>query len=64
VILVRYKPHSFDLVGCPYFKCCVVITLKNLLDNFVWRWITVYGSLYEDSKMEFVNELHTVMGAW
>jgi hypothetical protein len=29
----------------------------NLSDKFVWRMIVVYGSPYEEAKVEFVEEL-------
>jgi hypothetical protein len=30
----------------------------------VWRLIVVYGSPYEESKMEFIDELDSIMGTW
>jgi hypothetical protein len=36
----------------------------NLSDKFVWRMIVVYGSPYEETKVEFVEELRRVMSRW
>jgi hypothetical protein len=38
--------------------------VRNVRDNFVWRLIVVYGTPYEDAKVEFINELHEVMTKW
>jgi hypothetical protein len=38
--------------------------LINHEDNFMWRLVVVYGSPYEESKIEFIEELDSVMGGW
>jgi hypothetical protein len=38
-----------------------VSIVKKQGDQFLWRLITVYGSLYEDIKDELIEELHMVM---
>jgi hypothetical protein len=38
--------------------------VRSKVDNFTWRLIVVYGSPYEDTKQEFLDELHNVMGMW
>ena len=30
----------------------------------MWRFIAVYGSSYEEHKLEFINELHNVFASW
>jgi hypothetical protein len=42
----------------------VTVVLKNQTDKFVWRLVVVYGSPYEETKIDFVNEMHLVMGQW
>jgi hypothetical protein len=32
--------------------------------NFCWKIVVVYGSPYDDKKIEFIDELHTVMASW
>jgi hypothetical protein len=41
-----------------------MVMVKNLRDNFVWRLIVVYGSAYDEHKLEFLEELHSVMELW
>jgi hypothetical protein len=61
---VGFKNHNFELFDWQYFKYCVVSIVKNHSDKLTWRMITVYVSPYDESKMEFISELHTIMGAW
>jgi hypothetical protein len=35
--------------------------IKNVIDKFVWRFVCVYGSAYEEGKANFIQELHDVM---
>jgi hypothetical protein len=30
----------------------------------VWRFISVYGSAYDEHKLEFFNELHNTYASW
>jgi hypothetical protein len=63
-ILVGIKNLMFDLVGWQCFQFCAAAIIKNQLDNLVWRVIVVYGSPYEEGKLEFLAELHEVMASW
>jgi hypothetical protein len=38
--------------------------IKNIVDNFVWRLVVVYGTPYEEFKIEFLNELQDIMCDW
>jgi hypothetical protein len=38
--------------------------IKNKIDNFCWRLIVVYGSRYEETKLEFIEEMDQVMAKW
>jgi hypothetical protein len=38
--------------------------VRNHADNFLWRIITVYGTPYDDTKFEFIDELDGMMGEW
>jgi len=38
--------------------------IKNSLDKFVWRLVVVYGSPYEEGKLEFLQELENILGNW
>jgi hypothetical protein len=53
-----------ELVNWQIFKFCAVLTLKNIRDGFSWRLVVVYGPAYDELKLEFISELHLVMGGW
>jgi hypothetical protein len=38
----------------------VSVLIKNKINGDVWRFISVYGSAYDEHKLEFINELHNV----
>jgi hypothetical protein len=63
-ILVGFKSHGFEVVAWQVFEYCTVAIVKNQGDKFTWRLIVVYESPYEETKMDFVGELHRVMGLW
>jgi hypothetical protein len=52
------------MISCQEFKFGSAIMVKNNRDNFVWRLIVIYGPAYNDMKMEFLEELHNIMGNW
>jgi hypothetical protein len=35
-----------------------------VIDKFIWRFVSVYGSPYEEGKADFIQELHDVMKNW
>jgi hypothetical protein len=53
-----------ELLGWQDFKYCVVLIVRNNSDRFTMRLIVVYGSPYEETKLEFIDELHLIMGNW
>jgi hypothetical protein len=63
-ILVGFKSSTFEVMSWQYFDYCVTALVKNQIDKFIWRLLVVYGSPYEETKLDFVNELHMVMGLW
>jgi hypothetical protein len=63
-VLVGFKNYLFDIVSWQHFQLCDVTIVRNQIDNLSWRLIVVYGSPYEDEKLEFINELHMVMPTW
>jgi hypothetical protein len=38
--------------------------LVDRRSNFSWKLVVVYGSPYDEGKMEFIDELHLVLSAW
>jgi hypothetical protein len=63
-ILVGMKTQVFEMSSWQPFNFCAALLVKNLRDNFIWRLIVVYGSAYDEHKLDFLNELHLVMGMW
>jgi hypothetical protein len=63
-ILVGVKQDSLEVLGWQGLKYCAVLIIRNIIDKFTWRLIVVYGSPYDETKLEFIDELHLVMGIW
>jgi hypothetical protein len=60
-ILLGFRSATMSVVRWQEYKYCVMAIAKNCQDNFVWRLVIVYGSPYEESKMEFIEELQEMM---
>jgi hypothetical protein len=52
--VANIKLHTFT-VSC-------VLNEKN--QNFSWKLLVVYGPAYEDRKVEFIDELHSIISTW
>jgi hypothetical protein len=63
-ILRGFKSTVFEVLTWDVFQYCGIATVMNTSDKFVWRVIVVYRSPYEETKVEFVEELHRVMSMW
>jgi hypothetical protein len=63
-ILVGINNDLFDICRCVIHTFSVSILLKNKTDGVVWRFISVYGSAYDERKLEFINELHNTYASW
>jgi hypothetical protein len=53
-----------EVVSWQMFKFCAVLTIKNTRGGFSWRLVVVYGPAYDEFKLDFIFELHSVMGNW
>jgi hypothetical protein len=40
---------------------CIV---HDIPKDFSWKLVVVYGLAYEDKKVEFIDELHSMMSGW
>jgi exonuclease III len=60
-ILVGLKVDLFEIIGFVDKKFCVIVTIKNKSDGFMWHLVAVYGTAYNEFKVEFIAELHEVM---
>lgn len=44
-----------------YYVSCLLQDKEN---STLWRFIIVYGSSYDEHKLEFINELHNIYSSW
>jgi hypothetical protein len=63
-ILVGLNSRKFEVLAWQNLIFAVSVMIKNCDDKFVWRFLSVYGSPYEDGKQEFINELHSLLENW
>jgi hypothetical protein len=63
-ILMGVKECNFEIVSWDIFKFCISCIVKNKKDHSLWRFVSVYGSAYDEFKLEFINELHNIMPSW
>jgi exonuclease III len=63
-ILVGLSNKQFELIACRKTNSYVSMIVRNSVDKFVRRFISVYGSAYEEGKDDFIQELHEVMNNW
>lgn len=42
----------------------VSLMVEDKLTSFCWKLIVVYGSPYDSGKVDFINELHSIMSKW
>lgn len=62
-ILVGANMDKFNMVVGDILKFSVSVMLTNKSNGFVWKFIVVYGPAYDDLRLEFLDELETVMGS-
>jgi uncharacterized protein YfkK (UPF0435 family) len=43
---------------------CASAIVKNIYDKVIWRLVVVYGSPYEDTKIEFLRDLDQMLEKW
>jgi mannosylglycoprotein endo-beta-mannosidase len=63
-ILMGVKDCKFEVVSWDIFKFCISCIVKSKQDHSIWRFVSVYGSAYDEFKLEFINELHNIMPSW
>jgi hypothetical protein len=63
-ILVGLKSQTLDFLSWQHYDYNVLCLVKNIKDNVVRRFISVYESPYDEHKMDFISELEMVMGTW
>jgi hypothetical protein len=63
-ILVGFRMDNFEIISWQTFEYCALAIVKNVVDKWVWRLVTVYGSPYEESELDFLAELDGVLANW
>jgi exonuclease III len=63
-ILVGCNKDKFSAYVCDILDFSISIMIKDFKTNFYWKLVVVYGSPYEDGKLDFLNELHATMQKW
>jgi exonuclease III len=54
LIVNNFSKHTFS-VSC---------VLQEKVQHFSWKLIIVYGPVFDDKKVEFIDELHHIMSGW
>lgn len=57
-IIVGVNADVLEVVKWEVLDISVICWMKNKLDGFEWRVVVVYGSPYEEGRLEFISELH------
>ena len=63
-ILLGVNSDMFDVLSWGVHSFSVSCLIRKKRDTVVWRFITVYGSSYEEHKLDFINELHNLIASW
>jgi hypothetical protein len=62
LIGVREGDLVVSNVSClKYSASCMILYRKKNID---WKLVVVYGSPYDEGKVEFIDELHSVLTVW
>jgi hypothetical protein len=59
--LVGLNESKFEALAWKDGKYFVSVMIKNSQDKLIWRLVVVYGSPYEESKLEFLQELENIL---
>jgi hypothetical protein len=43
------------------YMSCMLVDKKQ---NFSWRLVVVYDSPYDEGRVEFIDELHSLLASW
>jgi hypothetical protein len=62
-ILLGVKEENFAISNISLFNFSISCMVADNKKNFSWKIVVVYDSSYDDRKIEFIDELHTVMAS-
>lgn len=60
-ILVGVNTNKFEVIAWQLGVYYVAAMIRNNVDKFTWRLVVVYGSPYEEGKMEFIQKLENLL---
>jgi hypothetical protein len=63
-ILLGSRTNTFEVISWQNFKFCCTAIVKNIGDKVIWRFVAVYGSAYDEHKLDFLSELDLIMSTW
>jgi hypothetical protein len=61
-VLVGLRAPGVELISWEAFTYCASLIVRSTKHNFIWRLLVAYGSPYEESKLEFLEELDSILG--
>jgi endonuclease/exonuclease/phosphatase family metal-dependent hydrolase len=54
----------FAVVRWDILGFTISVILKDRKTGLIWRFISIYGSAYNEHKLAFINELHNIYASW
>jgi hypothetical protein len=63
IILLGFKSSTFGVLSWQNFKFCSTAIVRNIGDKLT-RFVAIYGSPYEEHKLDFLTEMDLVMSRW
>jgi exonuclease III len=63
-ILVGARDDKLSISNTCVHTFSVSSILQKRAQNFSWKLLVVYGPTYEVKKIEFIDELHSIMSNW
>jgi hypothetical protein len=61
---VGFKIDTFVVSNVCLHSFSLSCMLMNKSNNFTWKLVVVYGSPYDEHKVEFIDELHLILSSW
>jgi hypothetical protein len=59
-----FRNQMLEVISWEFSVYCASAIVKNIYDKATWRRIVVYGSPYEDTKLEFLRDLDQMLEKW
>jgi hypothetical protein len=61
-ILVGCRDETMIVNNVSLVKYCVSCMVSDKKSGLLWKLVVVYGSPYDEGNIEFINELHSIVG--